>query len=116
MKDITAITKVATATSGVYDLLGFESFMIIGTASASRASIVYKAGDDSASLETLPDDSPAIVTRYDGSTMKIGYIGGRRYFSVTGVTVAAAILQNPETAPQGDTEAPASTGSLQEEE
>lgn len=111
MKDVTGSTQVAVATSGVYDILGFESFLAILTLTTAydASAVKVSVGDDSASLTELPAGDPAVVVRFEGSdgkTGKLSYIGGRRYVKIAGATVVAALLMNPLVAPVGLTEAP----------
>lgn len=111
MKDVTSNVQVGVATSGVYDLLGFESVLAIVpvTTGYSASAIKISVGDDSTSLTELAAGDESVVVRYDGSdgkTAKISYIGGKRYMKITGGTPTAVLLMNPNVAPVGVTKAP----------
>lgn len=103
MRDITAITQVGVAASGVYDLNGFESVMAILTVTTGfDASGITVSAGDTTTVAAIPANDPAVVIRFegaDGKTAKVGYIGGARYVKFAGGTVVAVILQNPGAAP-----------------
>lgn len=114
MKDVTALVEVATATSGAYDLNGFESVLVFGavTTGYDASAVKISESDDGTTYTELPAGSPAVIKRFDGSdgkTAKISYIGGSRYIKITGMTPTAVLLMNPTVAPVGVTEAPEST-------
>lgn len=111
MKDVTALVEVATATSGAYDLNGFESVLVFGavTTGYDASAVKISESDDGTTFTDLAAGSPAVIVRFDGAdgkTAKISYIGGSRYIKITGMTPTAVLLMNPLVAPVGVTEAP----------
>lgn len=111
MKDVTALVQVGVATSGAYDLNGFESVFAFGavTTGYDASALKVSESDDGTTFTELPAGSPAVVVRFDGTdgkTAKISYIGGSRYIKIAGVTPTAVLLMNPTVAPVGVTEAP----------
>lgn len=112
MKDVTALVQVGAATSGVYDLNGFESVLAIGavTTGYDASALKVSESDDGTTFTELTAASPKVIVRFDGTdgkTLKASYIGGMRYIKITGVTPTAVLLMNPIVAPVGATEAPA---------